>query len=89
MMSAMAPLGRPSRNTGSVDAVCTSATITGLVVSEVITQAAVTSFIHMPMLAAKVASHRLRNTTVRNGAKVALWTSRLSGLGICDSIRAA
>ena len=26
-MSASAPLGRPSRNTGSVDAVCTSATI--------------------------------------------------------------
>ena len=82
MMSASAPLGRPSRNTGSVDAVCTMATITGLVESEVMTQAAVTSFIHIAMLAANVASHRLRNTTVRNGAKVGLRLSASSSVGI-------
>jgi hypothetical protein len=82
MMSANAPLGRPSRNTGSVDAVCTIATITGLVVSEVMTHAAVTSFIHIAMFAAKVASHRLRNTTVRNGAKVGLRFKASSSLGI-------
>jgi len=82
MMSASAPLGSPSRNTGSVDAVCTSATITGLGVSEVITQAAVTSFIHIATLAAKVASHRLRKTVVRNGAKVALLVSWFSEIGI-------
>ena len=52
-MSAMAPLGRPSRKTGSVEAAVTRATITGLVVSEVISQAAATSFIHMVMLAAR------------------------------------
>jgi hypothetical protein len=82
MMSANAPLGRPSRNTGSVEAVCTIATITGLVVSDVITQAAVTSFIHIEMLAANVASHRLRNTPVRNGAKVGLALSLDSSVGM-------
>ena len=82
MMSASAPLGRPSRNTGSVDAVCTMATISGLVVNEVMTQAAVTSFIHIAMLAAKQASHRLRKTAPRNGAKVGLWVSALSSLGM-------
>ena len=49
----MAPLGRPNRNTGSVEAAVTRATITGLVVSVVISQAAATSFIHMVMLAAR------------------------------------
>ncbi len=82
MMSASAPLGRPSRNTGKVEAVCTIATITGLVVSEVITQAAVTSFIHIAMLAAKLASHRLRNTAPRNGAKVGLANSARGSLGM-------
>ena len=61
-----------------MEAVCTSATITGLVVSEVMTQAAVTSFIHIATLAANVASHRLRKTVVRNGAKVELCAKRRS-----------
>ncbi len=84
-MSAIAPLGRPSRNTGRVDAVCTIATSTGLVVNDVITQAAVTSFIHIAMLAAKLASHRLRNTAVRKGAKVGLWASARNGIGMGEA----
>src|SRR5262245_702207 len=67
-MSASAPLGRPSRKTGSVDAVCTSATSTGLVVSVVISQAAATSFIHIVTLAASQAVQSMRNTGVAKGA---------------------
>src|SRR5690606_35553018 len=66
---ASAPLGSPSRNTGSVDAVCTSATSTGEVVSVVISQAVATSFIHMQVLAASQVSHSMRNTGTASGAK--------------------
>jgi hypothetical protein len=67
-MSASAPLGRPSRNTGSVDAVCTSATQIGVAVSDVIIQAAATSFIHMLMLAISQVIHSMRKTGSLNGA---------------------
>ena len=66
-MSAIAPLGRPSTNTGSVEAACTSATITTLSVSEVISHAAATSFIHIVRLAASQASHSMRKTGLRSG----------------------
>ena len=46
-MSAIAPLGSPSRNTGSVDAADTRATITGLVVSVVISQAEVNAILEL------------------------------------------
>src|SRR5256885_13338792 len=59
-MSASAPLGRPSRKTGSVEADCTRATSTGEVVSEVMSQAAATSFIHMQVLAAIQISQSMR-----------------------------
>ena len=68
-MSASAPLGRPSRNTGRVEADCTSATSTGEVVSVVISHAAATSFIHMQVLAATQVSHSMRNTGTDRGAK--------------------
>ena len=74
-MSARAPLGRPSKNTGSVDAVCTKATSTGDVVSEVIIHAAATSFIQTQMLATSVTLHSKRKVGVRRGAQVE------SGLG--------
>ena len=70
-MSATAPLGMPSGKTGSVDAVCTSATITGLVVSVVISHAAATSFIHIVMLAASQANHRPRKTGPFSGSRAA------------------
>src|SRR6218665_1449051 len=63
-MSASAPLGRPSKNTGSVDAHCTSATRIGELVSVFISQAAATSFIHMQLLAVTQVSHNMRNTGI-------------------------
>ncbi len=67
-LSASAPLGRPSRNTGSVAAVCTNATQIGVWVSEVIIQAAATSFIQMHRLATSQVDQSMRNTGRRNGA---------------------
>src|SRR6187402_3190697 len=68
-MSASAPLGRPSKNTGRVEAVCTSATQRGEVVIEVIIHAAATSFIHMQMLATSQVLHSMRNTGRLMGAQ--------------------
>ena len=78
-MSASAPLGRPSTNTGSVDAACTSATIRTLSVSDVISQAAATSFIHIVMLAASQASHSMRNTGSRKGPSAVFGGAGASG----------
>ena len=50
-------------------AVCTSATITGLGDSDVIIQAAATSFIHMQTLAVSQASHRRRKSGLPSGAQ--------------------
>src|SRR6218665_680398 len=84
-MSASAPLGRPSRKTGKVEAVCTRATSTGEVVSEVIIQAAATSFIHMQILAASVTPQSMRKLEeAASGAQVdtglLAWGERLCGL---------
>src|SRR5690606_30810253 len=68
-MSASAPLGSPSMNTGSVDAVWTSATMTVDVVSVVISQAAATSFIHMQVFAIIHTIHSLRKTGSNSGAQ--------------------
>lgn len=67
-MSANAPLGMPSKKTGKLAAVCTSAIQMGLVVSEVIIQAAATSFIHMHTLAISHVVHSMRKTGCLNGA---------------------
>ena len=66
-MSAIAPLGRPSRNTGKVEADCTSATQIGEVVIEVISQAPATSLIHMQMLAVSQVPHSMRYTGSLSG----------------------
>jgi hypothetical protein len=66
-MSASAPLGRPSRNTGSVEADCTNATITGDVVSVVISHAAATSFIHMQMFDVSQVIQSSRKTGFASG----------------------
>ncbi len=66
-MSASAPLGNPSTKTGRVEAAWTSATITTLSVSEVISQADATSFIHIVTLAASQANHSMRKTGSRSG----------------------
>src|SRR6218665_3443768 len=77
-MSASAPLGRPSKNTGSVDADCTSATRIGELVSVVISQAAATSFIHTQVLAVTQVIHNMRNAGIVSGAGAViapLWPS--------------
>ena len=66
-MSANAPLGKPSKNTGRVDAVCTKATQIGEVVKEVIIQAAATSFIHIETLAASQVPHSILKTGIFSG----------------------
>ena len=68
-MSAKAPLGSPSKNTGKLAAVWTSATHKGVAVNEVIIQAAATSLIHRQMLAISQVLQSMRNTGWRNGAK--------------------
>ena len=95
-MSASAPLGSPSTNTGRVDAVCTSATQIGKVVSDVIIQAAATSFIHCETLAASQVNHNMRNTgkpsDAQGESEAARGTERPSLTGVpsrcglrCDS----
>src|SRR5690606_38263962 len=59
--------GSPSRNTGKVDADCTSATQIGVLVSVVIIQAAATSFIHMQTLAISQVVHSRRKTGTLRG----------------------
>src|SRR5258706_1550192 len=81
-MSAKAPLGRPSRKTGSDEAVCTSAMRLGEVVREVISNAAATSFIHTQMFEAIHTSQSMRKVGRRNGAHADLRsTSGTSGAG--------
>ena len=68
-ISASAPLGKPKRNTGKVEAVCTSATQMGMVVIELIIHAAATSFIHMQTLAVSQVNQSMRNTGTCRGAR--------------------
>jgi hypothetical protein len=87
-MSAAAPLGSPSRNTGNDEAVCTSAISVGEVVSDVITHAAATSFIHMHTFDAAHTSHSIRNVGSRNGAHADwLGMGDTGGPGSCSDIR--
>ena len=89
-MSASAPLGRPSRNTGRVPADWTSATHRGVGAIEVMSHAAATSFIHIVVFAAIQVSHSIRNTGCRSGARAdsdssvgrgaAAFSSRGSGM---------
>ena len=84
-MSASAPEGSPSRNTGSVAAVCTSATQIGLDVSVVISHAAATSFIHMHRLATSQVLHSMVNTLWRNGASGPRSSSAAAALAWSES----
>jgi hypothetical protein len=78
-MSASAPLGKPSRNTGKVDADCTSATQIGVLVSVVIVQAAATSVIHMHRLAVSQVLQSRRKT----GSSAARGRSRSEATRLC------
>src|SRR2546428_3391686 len=66
-MSARAPAGRASRNSGRVVAACTSETMSGDGASNVINHAAAESCIHVPMLETTSAIHSARNSGRRNG----------------------
>src|SRR5207253_10559115 len=57
------------RNIGAAPATCTRDTMKGLADKEVISQPAPTSCIHVPMLDAMLASHRLRNSPWRSGCQ--------------------
>ena len=82
-MSASAPLGMPSRNTGAAAADCTSATMTGECVSEVISQAAATSFMPMQMLAVTQTIQSVRKVGIASGAQAdagsAGWAAGAAG----------
>src|SRR5450755_4874849 len=81
-MSASAPLGRPKRNTGSDEAVCTSAISVGEEVREVMSHAEATSFIHMQTFEAIQTSQSIRKVGRRSGAQVDfLSTCGSSGAG--------
>ena len=62
-MSANAPLGTPRSRTGKLEAVWTKAIKVAESVKKVITQAAVTSFIHMHIFADSHTSHSERKVT--------------------------
>ena len=67
-MSAMAPAGIEISITGSISAVCTSATLSASDVICVIAQAAPTAWINRPRLESRLASQIRRNTACRSGA---------------------
>src|SRR4051812_49760424 len=87
MRSATAPLGNPSRNTGSDAAVVTIAIIVGDVVSVVMTHAAATSFIHIAMFVPTHTSHSMRNVASRSGAHAVGFSVDGSGGGVPRSWR--
>ena len=67
-MSAMAPAGIEISITGSISAVCTSATLSAEDVIWVMAQAAPTAWIRRPRLESRLASQIRRNTECRSGA---------------------
>jgi hypothetical protein len=67
-MSAMAPAGIEISMIGSINAVCTSATMSADGVICVIAQAAPTPWINRPRLDSRLASQMRRNTGCRSGA---------------------
>jgi hypothetical protein len=88
-MSASAPLGKPSRNTGSVEADCTSATQIGVLVSVVMVQAAATSVIHMHRFAVSQVLHSSRKTGTLKGSSAVIERSdavRRDGIGVSSGV---
>ncbi len=68
-MSARAPAGRTTKNTGTAAAACTRLTINGEVESCVISQPAPTFCIQVPVYEITAAIHNDRNSGSRNGAQ--------------------
>src|SRR5271169_3678633 len=67
-MSAIAPAGIEISMTGSIKAVCTSATLSADDVIWIIAQAAPTAWINRPRLESRLASQIRRNVAYRSGA---------------------
>ena len=83
-MSASAPAGIASSITGMLSAASTSATIDGEAESEVISQPAPTSCIHVPTLETIVAIHSPRNSLFCNGLHGE--TATVAGAGPAPSL---
>src|SRR5215212_7028285 len=71
-ISAIAPAGKPTRNSGRFDIVVSNATGTGELVSEVISQAAATPCMSEPMFDASAASQSARKTGRASGPQAEL-----------------
>ena len=84
--SASAPAGSANRNTGSVVAACTSATIAGDGASVVISHPAPTSFIHVPVCDRTVATQSTAKGRLAKGAKAegacGSWPTSAAGSAI-------
>src|SRR5262249_42389615 len=82
-MSASAPAGSPTKNTGRLVAACTSATMVGDGASEGMSQAPPTLCMHVPMFDTTVAIHRARKIGLRRGlqgeATADLWAGKAAG----------
>src|SRR5205823_8321243 len=78
--SPMAPAGRAKRKRGRLEAVPSRATRSGEVVSEVISQAAPTSCIQVPMLETVAARKRARKTSSRSGDQAVAGAAFASAL---------
>jgi hypothetical protein len=75
----MAPAGSPIRKTGRVVAACTRATIVGLGARDVISHAAPTFCIQVPMFDATDASQSARNNGCRSGLQAVSGIGGLAG----------
>src|SRR3954447_5510920 len=80
MTSASVPAGRPTRKTGRLMAVCMSATNSGEGVRDVISQAAPTLCIQVPMLDATAAIQSERKTAWLSGLQGEAPASELPAL---------
>jgi hypothetical protein len=75
----MAPAGSPIRKTGKVVAACTRATIVGVGAREVISHAAPTFCIQVPMLDATDANQSARNNGWRRGLQAVAGIGGIEG----------
>ena len=74
-MSANAPAGIPTRNTGKLVAVCIRATRNGEGERELINQTPPTFCIHVPMFDTRDAIHSARNTGYLSGLQAEVGSS--------------
>src|SRR6266545_7731801 len=83
-ISAIAPAGKPTKNSGRFDIVVSSATGTGELVSDVMSQAAATPCMSEPMFEARAASQSARKTGRASGPQAELACVVVSA--VCDLV---